>query len=64
MERKYNERDHDVMHFRKTMKKISKFAYNWKNKEDAKRGFVRCPDGLAADSKFSLTDVLEEARSS
>ena len=56
--------DLDYMRYQQTMNKIARFAYKWINKEDASRGFVRKPDGLHLDAKYSLANVLEEARTS
>lgn len=42
------------------MDKIAKFAYNWSENG----GNVRKPDGLHSDSKYSLANVLAEARES
>lgn len=52
--------DRDRMNFKKTMQKIAKFAYNWKDSNIK----VKKPDGVSADSNYSLANVLEEARSS
>ena len=47
------------------MSKIAKFAYQWEeNSDDYQRKFIKKPDGLKADSTYSLSDVLIEAQSS
>ena len=40
------------------MKKIAQFNYKWVSDKDK---VVRLPNGLQADSKYSLADVLDEA---
>lgn len=52
--------DRDRMNFKKMMQKIAKFEYNWKDSNKK----VKKPDGLSADSNYSLANLLEEARSS
>lgn len=60
MEKNQSKEDLDLKHFKRTMNKIAKFKYNWAAKNDN----VRKADGLQPDSKFSLENVISEARQS
>lgn len=42
------------------MKKISQFQYKWDTKDES----VRKPDGISKDSKFSLENLVSEAKQS
>ena len=57
--KKYHRQDLDKIHFKDTMKKITRFQYNWNIADDA----IKKQDGLS-DNKYSLANVLEEAVSS
>lgn len=47
------------------MNKIAQYSYNWvDNTNTGTQKIVKKPDGLNADSQFSLTNVLEEALTS
>lgn len=52
-----------MKHFKKTLRKIAQFAYTWID-NDAGADVIKLPDGLSADSHYSLADVLEDARAS
>lgn len=59
-EKMQNREDLHLKQFKNTMNKIAKFKYNWASKDNE----VRKADGLQQDSKFSLENVIAEARQS
>ena len=52
--------DLDLQNFKRAMKKIESFQYQWAAEDNNPKR----PNGLEADSKYSLADVLGEAKMS
>ena len=47
------------------MNKIAQYAYHWvENVDGGTSEFVKKPDGVNADSEYTLSDVLDDARAS